>query len=228
MKKLFLLLPIAWMLQSPLSAEMRAWANAEGKVIEGELVRIQGDQVTMKLRNGKTVTFAKDKLSAADQKYLETAEVAAAKPVEAPKVATTEPAETGAAKTDLANRKAKWLNKKSKAEQESKETGLPTLVLFTGTTWCPYCIKLEKQVFAEKAFKEMANKKLVLLMLDFPSGGGGTKEMREMAEAYGVKGYPAYFLVDSAGKQLARGGYNNDISPASFEAWVDQNSAAKP
>lgn len=110
-----------------------------------------------------------------------------------------------------------------KAKEEAKETGLPILVLFTGTTWCPYCIKLEKGVFAEKEF---ANQNLVLMILDFPAGGGGSRKDEELQKEFGVKGFPTYFLVNAAGDKLGKGGYNNGISPKSFAEWV-KNSAPK-
>jgi len=121
-------------------------------------------------------------------------------------------------------RKARWLTKMDKAKEESKATGLPILVLFTGSTWCSYCIKLEKEVFAEKEFKEFANQNLVLMMLDFPAGGGGSRKDEELQKEFGVKGFPTYFLVNAAGDKLGKGGYNNGISPKSFAEWVKKSA----
>jgi thioredoxin-related protein len=206
---------LMWMaaaLANPLHAEYRTWSNTEGVKIEAELVKADGEDVTLRLRSGKLTTFPKAKLSEADIEFiktsLNTSAAAAAKPAVDP------------------GRKAKWLTKMDKAKEEAKATGLPILVLFTGTTWCPYCIKLEKEVFAEKEFKDFANQNLVLLILDFPAGGKGGRKEEELQKEFGVKGFPTYFLVNAAGDKLAKGGYNNGISPKSFAEWV-KNSAPK-
>lgn len=216
MKKAICLLTLsASFLATPLHAEFRNWSNSEGVSLDAEFVKVEGDNVTLRLRSGKLSTFPQAKLSAADQNFIKANKdaPAAASTTEAPPVVD-------------ANRKAKWLTKMDKAQEQSKETGLPILVLFTGTSWCPYCIKLEKEVFSESAFKTFADKNLVLLMLDFgPGGAPNSKKDGQLAKDFAVKGYPAYFLTDSTGKQLARGGYHDGINPDEFSKWA---SAATP
>ena len=198
----------------PLHAEYRKWINTEGATIDAELVKVEGDNVTLRLRSGKTSTFAQSKLSAADQEFLKTQ---ASKPAAEETKATVD-----------ADRKAKWLTKMEKAQEQSKETGLPILVLFTGTSWCPYCIKLEKEVFSESAFKTFADQNLVLLMLDFgPGGAPNNKKDEKLAKEFGVTGFPAYFLTDAAGKKLAQGGYHAGINPDEFAKWAKDAAAKK-
>ncbi len=196
----------------PLNAEYRSWANTEGVTLEAEFVKAEGTNVTLRLRNGKVTTFSQSKLSNADQEFIKTS-------------ASKAPEETAA--TVDAKRKARWQTKMAKAQEEAKETGLPILVLFTGTEWCPYCIKLEKEVFAEKDFKTFANQNLVLLILDFPSGSTKDKELKKLQEEFGVSGYPTYFLTDASGTQLARGGYNDGINPDKFATWVQKALKSK-
>lgn len=199
---------IASFIATPLNAEFRSWANTEGVKLEAEFVKADGDNVTLRLRSGKTTTFPQAKLSDADQEFIKTS-------------STDTPAEPKAAVD--AKRKARWLTKLAKAQEESKETGLPILMLFTGTTWCSYCIKLENEVFSEKEFKTFANQNLVLLMLDFPSGGTKDKEMNRLKTEFGVTGYPTYFLTDASGAKLAKGGYNDGINPEKFADWVKKS-----
>lgn len=199
-------------LSSSVQAEYRSWTNDKGVSIDAEFVKTEGDNVTLRLRAGKVVTFPKATLSTADQNFLKTASVAAN-------------TETPAAPVVPADRKAKWLNRMDKAQEQSKETGLPILLLFTGTSWCPYCIKLEDEVFSKSDFKSFADQNLVLVKLDFgPGGSPGSKRDGQLAKDYGVKGYPRYFLTDSTGKQLASDGYRNGISPSTFSDWVKSSS----
>lgn len=61
-----------------------------------------------------------------------------------------------------------WFVNWDKASAEAKRTGKPLFVLNTGSDWCHWCIKLRKDVFDQEAFKEFAEKNLVLLYLDNP------------------------------------------------------------
>lgn len=195
---------------SPLHAEFRSWTNLQGVKIEAELVKVEGVNVTLRLRDGKLTTFTTAKLSPADQNFLK----------ESP--ATTSETEP----TVEANRKARWLTKMDKAQEQSKETGLPILVLFTGTSWCSYCIKLEDEVFSKSEFKTFADKNLVLLKLEFgPGGKASNKKDEALEKEFNVSSYPSYFLTDSAGERLANGGYSDGINPTEFASWV---TAAAP
>jgi thiol-disulfide isomerase/thioredoxin len=44
----------------------------------------------------------------------------------------------------------------------------PVVLEFTGSDWCPPCMKQNKDVFEQPAFGEFAKDKLVLVKLDFP------------------------------------------------------------
>lgn len=50
----------------------------------------------------------------------------------------------------------------------SKDSGKPIFAFFTGSDWCGWCHKLQRDVFAKSAFIEWADKNVVLLELDFP------------------------------------------------------------
>lgn len=206
-----------------LRAEFRNWTNAEGKVIDAELIKVTGDNVTFRLRSGGTTLYPQTKLSEADRDY-----IAKNSPSTATTTATGKPAEVASAEPVVgADRKAKWQTKMAKAQEEAKKTGLPILVLFTGTSWCPYCVKLEAAVFSQKQFATFANKNLVLLKLEFgPGGSTNNKEEKKLQGDFGVRGFPSYFLTDATGTKLAQGGYNDGITPESFAAWV--TSSAKP
>ncbi|RYD29668.1 MAG: hypothetical protein EOP87_17925, partial [Verrucomicrobiaceae bacterium] len=51
----------------PLSAEVRKWTSADGRVIEAEYVRSQDMSAVLKLKDGREVPVELAKLSAADQ-----------------------------------------------------------------------------------------------------------------------------------------------------------------
>ncbi len=105
----------------------------------------------------------------------------------------------------------KWLTDFDKAKEVAKKKNLPILADFTGSDWCGWCIKLDKEVFAKKEFLKYAEKNLVLLLVDFPrkkaQAGAVKKRNQELAEKYNVRGFPTVLLLDSEGKVLARTGY---------------------
>ena len=213
MNKIFSLLCYLFFATQSLHAEYRIWTNSTGAPIDADLVKADSENVTLKLRNGKLSTFPQVKLSEADRAFIKSL----------PPPSTDSPQVTA-----TADRKAKWLTKLEKAQEESKLTGLPILMLFTGTSWCPYCVKLEEAVFSQKAFKNFANEKLVLLLLDFgPGGTAKSKDHETLQSEYGVTGFPTYFLIDASGKKLAKGGYNDKINPEVFAEWVNQASTTK-
>ena len=78
------------------------------------------------------------------------------------------------------------------------------LVKFTGSDWCPPCIKLDKEVFSKEAFKSGVEKDFVVVVLDYPRKkklpAAQTKTNKEVAKKYNLRSYPTVMLMDSQGK----------------------------
>ncbi len=104
-----------------------------------------------------------------------------------------------------------WLTDFEKAKKMSAEKNVPILADFSGSDWCGWCIKLDKEVFSQAEFKAYAKDNLVLLLVDFPSRKKQPddlkKQNKDLAAKYGIKGYPTVIILDSEGKELARTGY---------------------
>jgi len=101
------------------------------------------------------------------------------------------------------------------------------LLEFTGSDWCPPCMKQNKDVFEQGAFADYAKDKLVLVKLDFPKGKEQSPEVKEqnknLAAQYGVEGFPTIILLNPEGKELARKvGYMGG-GAAGFIEWADKN-----
>jgi len=120
---------------------------------------------------------------------------------------------------------AKWLTDYDKAlEQAGKENKL-VLLDFTGSDWCGWCVKLNKEVFDKKEFKEYAAKNLVLVEIDFPKSKHQSPAVKKQNEylqgKYQVEGFPTIYLVDSKGTKVAQGGYMEG-GPEAFIKWIAQ------
>ena len=104
-----------------------------------------------------------------------------------------------------------WENNLEKAIDQAKKENKAVLVNFTGSDWCIWCKRLSSEVFQQKAFKEYADKSLVLVMLDFPRDKEQTPETqnynRILAQKYGIQGFPTILIFDSQGKLAGQTGY---------------------
>jgi len=92
----------------------------------------------------------------------------------------------------------KWYTNLDSVVAISNETQKPIFGFFTGSDWCGWCIKLQKNVFAKKAFIDWANQNVVLLELDFPRTVVQPEELkiqnRNLQQAFGVQGYPTVWI----------------------------------
>lgn len=106
---------------------------------------------------------------------------------------------------------AEWLTAMPDAQKAAAERKVPILVDFSGSDWCGWCVKLDKEVFSKDEFQKFAKDKLVLLLIDFPRRKAlpaeQSKANKELAARYGVQGFPTVLLLDAAGNELARTGY---------------------
>ncbi len=106
-----------------------------------------------------------------------------------------------------------WTDDVLEAMAESEKTGKDILLNFTGSDWCVWCKKLKAEVFETAAFREYAEKNLVLLFLDFPNGIDQSEELKKqnevMAGLFGVQGFPTIWLMDSTQLPLMKTGYQD-------------------
>ncbi|RYD61526.1 MAG: thioredoxin family protein, partial [Verrucomicrobiaceae bacterium] len=93
-----------------------------------------------------------------------------------------------------------WEEAKAKAKAENK----PILINLTGSDWCGWCIKVEKEVFSSKEFQEYAAANVILMEADFPKKKELPADLKKQNEAlkkqYLAGGYPTVWLLDAEGK----------------------------
>lgn len=111
----------------------------------------------------------------------------------------------------LAPNDGMWLTDFEAAKARAVELKRPILVDFSGSDWCGWCIKLDKEVFRQEAFKSFAQNNLVLFLADFPRSTPqpqGIKAQNEVLMAqYQVEGFPTVLLLNEKGRVLAQTGY---------------------
>lgn len=116
-----------------------------------------------------------------------------------------------------------WTSDFAAAKKEAADSKKDLLIDFTGSDWCSWCIKLDKEVFSHEPFKVGAKDKFVLVELDYPRdksklSEATLKQNEELGKQYQVAGYPTILLCDASGKPFAATGYQ----PGGPEAYVKQ------
>ncbi|HAO97267.1 MAG: hypothetical protein CMP26_11710 [Roseibacillus sp.] len=102
------------------------------------------------------------------------------------------------------------------------EKKLPLILNFTGSDWCGWCKLMDKNVFAEEAWKTYAKEKVLLVTLDFPQDKSVVPEKyvarnKALQEKFGVRGYPTYVVLDNDGDtKLGQLGAGREKTPSSF------------
>lgn len=91
-----------------------------------------------------------------------------------------------------------WYTDLKKANDVSMAEKKPIFAFFTGSDWCGWCKKLQRDVFVKSAFIEWANKNVVLLELDFPRRKqlppAQAQQNAELRNGFKVSGYPTIWL----------------------------------
>lgn len=114
-----------------------------------------------------------------------------------------------------------------KAASENKDM----LVDFTGSDWCGWCIKLNKEVFSHDEFKNGVKDGYVLVELDYPKDKSKLSEEtiaqnEKLQEKYSITGFPTILLMDGEGRPFAKTGYQAG-GPTTYVAHLKELSQVR-
>jgi len=124
---------------------------------------------------------------------------------------------------NFAKAESNWLHDYTKAQEEAKANHKLLFLNFTGSDWCGWCIKFDKDVLSQPQFKNFAHDNLVLVELDFPRKKPQPVEEKKqnshLAEQYEVLGFPTIVVLNSSGQKVWQfDGY----FPGGAEAFIEQ------
>lgn len=105
-----------------------------------------------------------------------------------------------------------WTSDFAAAKKEAASSEKDLLIDFTGSDWCGWCIRLNKEVFSHDEFKVGTNDTFVKVELDYPQDKSilteeVQKQNAELKEKYPISGYPTILLADAEGRPYAATGY---------------------
>jgi protein disulfide-isomerase len=101
-----------------------------------------------------------------------------------------------------------WREDLPGALKQAQSDKKSVLLDFTGSDWCPWCIKFDQEVLSTEKFAAYAGNKLELVKLDFPRSTPQSDDLKRanaaLAKQFNVNGYPTYVLLNADGKELGR------------------------
>ncbi|MBM3160528.1 MAG: thioredoxin family protein [Bacteroidetes bacterium] len=92
-----------------------------------------------------------------------------------------------------------WFTDVEAAQKEAQKTKKPMMLFFTGSDWCGWCVRLQKEVFFKDEFKDWASENVILVELDFPKSKVQSNEIKrqnqQLQQQFSVRGYPTIHFV---------------------------------
>lgn len=120
-----------------------------------------------------------------------------------------------------------WETNVNKALEISNKTKKPLLLFFTGSDWCGWCIRLQKEVLKTPEFAKWAKENVVLVELDYPRRTPQSAEIKkqnnELQQAFGIQGFPTVFFakaITTDGKTNFQGLGNTGYVAGGPTAWL--------
>jgi protein disulfide-isomerase len=120
---------------------------------------------------------------------------------------------------------ATWSTDYNAALGQAKNDHRHVFLFFTGSDWCGWCKKLNREILATNDFNQYAQDKLELVELDYPrqkpQSDAVRSQNRMLMSRYNITGFPTVVVLDSSGKAVARLGYEEG-GPGPFISHLQQ------
>lgn len=129
-----------------------------------------------------------------------------------------------------------WDEDFAACSERAQKEGKLLLLAFSGSDWCGWCVKMEKEIYSNRKFISEAKKRFILLMIDSPKNknilsGLAKKQNPELVKKYGIRGYPTTVITRPSGEVVKHlGGYQRggvDAFLASLNAVADSAGQTK-
>ena len=111
-------------------------------------------------------------------------------------------------------RAQEWLTDMDSATAESISSGKNIVLLFSGSDWCAPCMKLEKEIWSNQKFQDLAKDHFIFLRADFPRKKQNQLSPQQqqmnnqLAAQYNPDGnFPLVVLLNGQGQVLGKTGY---------------------
>ena len=118
------------------------------------------------------------------------------------------------------------------AIERSRSEGKPMVVDFSGSDWCGWCKRLDREVFSRSEFLDAVTNRYVLVFIDTPHDKSLLSETAKvenpkLLEKYDIHGFPTVLVFDAEGNVIGRTGYRNG-GAAAYVKHLDSIVSAAP
>lgn len=107
---------------------------------------------------------------------------------------------SGTTFAETAKNELHFLTDFAEAKSESKKTGKPLFIYFSGSDWCDWCKKMDSEIFASKEFITLVGNKFIFVDIDTPIyktlDPKLVKQNDELKAQYKIHGFPTIILLD--------------------------------
>ncbi len=109
------------------------------------------------------------------------------------------------------NRNISWLTNYEKALQLAKASSKPILLFFTGSDWCGWCNKLEREILETSSFAGSISNKLIFVKLDYPMHTSLDPQIvsqnEQLQKRFSVRSFPTVIILNPDGQPIGTTGY---------------------
>ena len=118
------------------------------------------------------------------------------------------------------------------ALKSAKANNRYVVAVFSGSDWCGWCKKLEKEILSTEEFRKGAVGKYELVYIDNPNNKDllsehGKKNNRKLTSKYEVNGFPTVLILDAEGKKVAEMGYDRG-GPQRYLEKIEEETKYRP
>ena len=107
-----------------------------------------------------------------------------------------------------AARAADWTEDYSAGLARARKEHKLLVLDFTGSDWCVWCQRTDREVFSTQKFKDYADQNLVLVKVDFPASVPQSDEVKvqnaRLKDKYEIEGFPTLIVLDPAEKVVVK------------------------
>ncbi|HTO02718.1 MAG TPA: thioredoxin family protein, partial [Opitutus sp.] len=112
-----------------------------------------------------------------------------------------------------------WTTDYPAALEQAKADDRRVFLFFTGSDWCSWCKRLNREILSTPEFKKFADDRLVLVELDFPRSKAQPAAVKaqntQLAQRFKIRSYPTIIVLDRSGTKIGQLGYQRG-GPAPF------------
>ena len=135
-------------------------------------------------------------------------------------------------KKDATSTPAGFTDNLDEALAKAKEEGKLVYACFSGSDWCGWCKRLEKEVFADPLFVAGTKDDYVLVFIDDPSDRNllsdhAKAENKKLIKKYEIEGFPTALILDGDGNKVGETGYR-DGGAAKYIEHLKELKNARP